>query len=101
MPIDPGKRNHYRVLGVPRDASMREIRRAYRRLARQHHPDSRPHPGASAYYAELTTAYEVLHDPGKRARYDRSSHSLEASGDSVQAVPAPPRGGGDPARGGG
>jgi curved DNA-binding protein len=86
MRIDPGKRDHYRVLGVPRDASMREIRRAYRRLARQHHPDISPHPGDSAYFTELTTAYEVLHDPDKRTRYDRSGHSLEAPGDSVQAV---------------
>jgi curved DNA-binding protein len=86
MRIDPGKRDHYRVLGVSRDASMREIRRAYRRLARQHHPDMSPHPGDSAYFAELATAYEVLHDPDKRARYDRSGHSLEAEGDLVQAV---------------
>ena len=86
MRIDPGKRDHYRVLGVPRDASMREIRRAYRRLARQHHPDISPHPGDSAYFTELTTAYEVLHDPAKRTRYDRSGYSLKAPGDSVQAV---------------
>jgi curved DNA-binding protein CbpA len=45
MRTDPGKRDHYRVLGVPRDASTREIRRAYRRLARQHHPDISPAPG--------------------------------------------------------
>jgi curved DNA-binding protein len=85
MRIDPGERDHYRVLGVPRDASMREIRRAYRRLARQHHPDISPHPRDSAYFAELTTAYEVLNDPARRARYDRSGHSLEAPSDSVQA----------------
>jgi curved DNA-binding protein len=85
MRIDPGKRDHYRVLGVPRDASMREIRRAYRRLARQHHPDVSPHPGDSAYFTELTTAYEVLHDPAKRTRYDRSGYSLKAPGDPVQA----------------
>jgi curved DNA-binding protein len=78
MRINPGKRDHYRVLGVPRDASMREIRRAYRRLARQHHPDISPHPGDSAYFTELTTAYEVLHDPAKRTRYDRSGSSLKA-----------------------
>ena len=89
MRIDPGKRDHYRVLGVPRDASMCEIRRAYRRLARQHHPDISPHPGDSAYFTELTTAYEVLHDPDKRARYDRSGHSPEAPDRSAQAVRPP------------
>jgi len=61
----------YRVLGVAPDASPREIRRAYRRLARQHHPDLNPHPDGARHFALLADAYETLHDPAQRARYDR------------------------------
>ena len=62
----------YGVLGVPRDASAREIRHAYRRLARRHHPDLNPGPGGSQRFASVAGAYEILHDPVRRARYDRT-----------------------------
>jgi curved DNA-binding protein len=80
MRIKPGERDHYRVLGVPPDASTREIRRAYRRLARQHHPDITRQPGDGDYFTALTTAYEILHDPAKRTQYDhdRYRHSADA-----------------------
>lgn len=62
---------HYRVLGVPEDASAHEIRRAYRRLARQHHPDISDHTGAAARFDAICEAYQVLHDPAQRAHYDQ------------------------------
>lgn len=62
----------YGVLGVPRDATAREIRRAYRRLARRHHPDLNSSPDGPERFAALAHAYEILHDPAERARYDRT-----------------------------
>ena len=62
----------YLILGIPRHADTDEIKRTFRRLARQIHPDSDPgNPRAEANFRELAAAYEVLSDPGKRARYDR------------------------------
>ena len=69
--IDPGG-DHYRVLGVPEDASTPEIRRAYRRLARRHHPDQNPNPDGPERFRTLAEAYAVLNDPARRARYDQS-----------------------------
>jgi molecular chaperone DnaJ len=63
--------SHYETLGVSQDASQDEIKRAYRRLARQHHPDANQHdPEAEERFKEITRAYEVLSDPSKRQRYD-------------------------------
>lgn len=64
-------RDYYELLGVGRNASSEEIKRAYRRLARQFHPDTRPDdPEAEARFKEITRAYEVLSDPEMRRRYD-------------------------------
>jgi molecular chaperone DnaJ len=61
----------YEVLGVSRTATADEIKKAYRRLARQHHPDANPDdPQAEARFKEVAQAYEVLSDPDKRQRYD-------------------------------
>jgi len=64
-------KDYYDVLGVSRDASQDEIRRAYRRLAREYHPDLNADPDAEERFKELGESYEVLSDPDKRGRYDR------------------------------
>lgn len=61
----------YSMLGVGREASDAEIKKAYRRLAMEYHPDRNPSPDAEARFKEFTEAYEVLRDPQKRAAYDR------------------------------
>lgn len=66
-------RDYYEVLGVPKDASEKDIKRAYRQLARKHHPDLQPpdqRAKASERFKEINEANEVLSDPKKRARYD-------------------------------
>lgn len=65
-----GQVDYYAVLGVPRSASPVDIRRAYRRAARRHHPDLNRDPGGSDRFAAAARAYEVLGDPTARARYD-------------------------------
>ncbi|HEV8356068.1 MAG TPA: molecular chaperone DnaJ [Gemmatimonadales bacterium] len=63
--------DYYQLLDVPRDASEEEIKRAYRRLAMEFHPDRNPASDAEAKFKEIAEAYEVLADPEKRAAYDR------------------------------
>lgn len=62
--------DHYETLGVSRDATQEEIKRAYRRLARQLHPDVNPSEVASEKFKDVTHAYDVLSDPTERQRYD-------------------------------
>lgn len=69
------KRDYYDILGVSRTATPEEIRRAYRRLARQYHPDVNKSPDAEERFKEINEAYEVLSDPDKRAAYDRFGHA--------------------------
>ena len=61
----------YALLGVARDATEADIKKAYRKLAMEFHPDRNPAPDAEATFKEITEAYEVLRDPQKRAAYDR------------------------------
>jgi molecular chaperone DnaJ len=62
--------DHYEILGVDRDASVDEIKRAYRKLAREYHPDVNPDPNTSEKFKGITHAYEILSDPEKRQNYD-------------------------------
>lgn len=71
-------KDYYKILGVSRDASEEEIKKAYRRLAFQYHPDRNKDPGAEEKFKEINEAYEVLSDPEKRAAYDRFG-TVEAS----------------------
>jgi molecular chaperone DnaJ len=72
--------DYYEVLGVRRNASADEIKRAYRRLARQHHPDVNPDPRAQEKFKEIGRAYEVLSDPEKREIYDLGGDPFAAGG---------------------
>jgi curved DNA-binding protein len=63
-------RDFYEILGVPRTASQEEIQRAYRKLARAHHPDVNKDPGAEERFKDIAEAYDVLSDPQARRRYD-------------------------------
>src|SRR5258708_33336836 len=64
-------RDYYEVLGVPRNASDADIKKAFRKLARQYHPDvAKTKKGAEEKLKEINEAYEVLSDPAKRKKYD-------------------------------
>ena len=63
-------KDYYKILGVSRDAKPDEIRKAYRKLAKQFHPDVSKEPNAEAKYKEINEAYEVLKDPDKKQKYD-------------------------------
>ena len=70
------KRDYYEILGVARDASEADVKKAYRRLAMKHHPDRNPDkPEAEAQFKEAKEAYEALSDKDKRAAYDRFGHA--------------------------
>src|SRR3990172_5118450 len=71
------KRDYYEVLGLARDASEEEIKKAFRKLAFQCHPDHNHQAGAEDQFKELNEAYAVLSDSEKRAAYDRYGHSSE------------------------
>lgn len=73
---DPA-RTHYQTLGVPQDATADDIRRAFRALAKKHHPDTGP-AGSSAAFAAIAEAYETLSDPTARRAYDESLASAAA-----------------------
>ena len=78
MPRDP-----YEVLGVERDASEQQIKKAFRQLARELHPDVNAHdPDAEEKFKEAAEAYEILSDAERRATYDRYGH--EGSGPGVR-----------------
>jgi len=71
-----GQRDYYEVLGVAKSASVEEIRKAYKKLAIQHHPDRNPgNEEAVVRFKECAEAYEVLSDSDKRSRYDRFGHA--------------------------
>ncbi len=72
--------DYYAALGVRRDADADEIKKAYRRLARELHPDVNPDPQTQERFKEITQAYEVLSDPGKRQMYDMGADPFAQAG---------------------
>lgn len=84
------KRDYYEVLGLPREASEAEIKKAYRRLARDHHPDANPDDsGAEERFKELTEAYEVLSNPESRRAYDTYGHQIPRAGAGTRGAADP------------
>jgi DnaJ-class molecular chaperone len=75
------KRDYYEILGVPRTATEKDLKAAYRRLARKYHPDVNPgDKGAEASFKEVSEAFGVLSDAEKRAKYDRGGHEAFGAG---------------------
>jgi DnaJ-class molecular chaperone len=91
-------KDYYKILGVERKADEKEIKRAYRKLARQHHPDINPNDsGAEARFKEINEAYQVLSDKEKRALYDQFGpdyDKVQAGGYSGGGAGYPPGGAG-------
>lgn len=89
MPVQ--YKDYYKILGVSRDAKPDDIRKAYRKLAKQYHPDVNKSPDAEEKYKEINEAYEVLKDPAKREKYD----TLGMNWQSGQDFTPPPGWGGN------
>jgi molecular chaperone DnaJ len=70
----------YKALGVERNASQDEIKKSYRKLARELHPDVNPDPKVQDRFKEITAAYEILSDPEKRSNYDRGGDNFAGFG---------------------
>jgi molecular chaperone DnaJ len=81
MRADVAKQDYYATLGVPKDANAEDMKRAYRKLAMQYHPDRNPNDkAAEAKFKELNEAYDVLKDDQKRGAYDRFGHAAFEQG---------------------
>ena len=94
-------RDYYATLGVPKTASEKEIKQAFRRLARKHHPDVNPgNASAETKFKEINEAYEVLGDGEKRKKYDELGANWKAY-EQAQKAGFDPRAGGSPFGGGG
>lgn len=82
--------DYYAILGVPRDATIQEIQRAYRRLAHRYHPDVSHDPDAERIFKHITEAYRVLTDPARRRQYDREVAHASRVRPQTTAVPVFP-----------
>ena len=81
------KRDYYEVLGVDKDASREDIKKAYRKQAFQYHPDKNPgNKEAEEKFKEATEAYEVLSDADKRRNYDQFGHAAFGRGGDRKSV---------------
>ena len=86
MGLEMAKKDYYEILGVKREASEREIKQAYRKLARKHHPDVNPgDKTAEARFKAINEAYEVLSDKDKRAKYDKFGDKWQYADQFAQA----------------
>ena len=74
------KRDYYEILGLSKNATDEEIKRAFRKLAKQYHPDINKDPGAEEKFKEIGEAYAVLSDPAKRRQYDQFGHAAFQNG---------------------
>ncbi len=70
-------KDYYKIMGLAKNATPDEVKRAYRKLARKYHPDVSKEPNAEAKFKELGEAYEVLKDPKKRAAYDQIGRNFQ------------------------
>jgi molecular chaperone DnaJ len=87
-------KDFYRILGVRKDASKDDIKRAYRKLAQKHHPDAnKDDPGAETRFKEISEAYAILSNTEKRAQYDQMRSFVEAGGERIYGF-GPNQGGG-------
>jgi curved DNA-binding protein CbpA len=87
-----GHKDYYKILGVTKAATPAEIKKAYRKLAFEHHPDRNPgDPQAAARFIEIAEAYETLADPERRRTYDRTYKPSGSASGSAGAAPPPPR----------
>src|ERR1700709_1760300 len=91
------KRDYYEVLGVGKKATADDIRKAHRKLVRQHHPDAnKGNPQSEEKFKEVQEAYEVLSDPEKRKNYDQCGHGGVGAGAAGFGGGSPGGAGGDP-----
>ena len=87
-------KDYYELLGVSADSDSKDIKTAYRKLARKYHPDMNPDPGAEDKFKEVAEAYEVLKDAGRRAEYDELRQHGDRQGAGFEPPPNWQRSGG-------
>jgi molecular chaperone DnaJ len=79
---DWADKDYYKILGVPKDASKEDIKKAYRKLAQQHHPDANSgNKEAESRFKEISEAYAILNNEDKRREYDQIRSFVESGGD--------------------